>query len=115
MELKSLFNRKTVLRRTASLFLLGAAAVAFQGVVAETAFAHSLSISASASCVNGAPVIAYTVTSWNRTDIGGSNAEIDILVNNVKLTSGVFTVVVMVGNRAGSTKTESASRPAEST
>jgi hypothetical protein len=92
MELKSLFNRKTVLRRTASLFLLGAAAVAFQCVVAETAYAHSLSITASASCVNGSPVISFTATSWNRTDIGGSNAEIDILVNNVKLTSGVFTV-----------------------
>jgi hypothetical protein len=92
MELKSLFNRKTVLRQTASLFLLGAAAIAFQGAVAGTAYAHTLTITASASCVNGAPVISYTVTSWDRIDFGGSNNEIDILVNNVKLTSGMFTV-----------------------
>jgi hypothetical protein len=43
--------------------------------------------------VNGAPVISYTVTSWNQTDISGSNTEIDILVNSVKVgPGGVFTV-----------------------
>ena len=59
MKIKSLFNRKTVLRRMATLLLVGAAAVALQGV----AFAHSLTITATASCSNGAAVISYTMTS----------------------------------------------------
>jgi hypothetical protein len=92
MKLNSIFNRKTVLGRMASLLLVGAAAVAFQGAVVQTAFAHSLSLVASSSCVNGAPVISFTATSWNTTDITGSNTRIDILVNGVNLTHGAFTL-----------------------
>jgi hypothetical protein len=86
------FNRKTVLRQMVSPLLIGAAAIAFQGVATATAFAHSLTIVASASCVNGVPVIAYTVTSWDRIDTLGSNTEIDILLNSSKVTFGAFTV-----------------------
>lgn len=92
MEIKSLFNRKTVLTRMASPLLIGAAAIAFQGVVVETAHAHSLTITANATCVNGAAVIGYTVTSWDRVDTTGSNPEIDILFNSIKVGSGAFTL-----------------------
>ena len=42
MELKSLFNRKSVLKQTASLLLVGAAAVVSQGVD----YAHGVGITA---------------------------------------------------------------------
>src|SRR5258708_23381136 len=53
-------GRDTMYKRIAWLFLIGALAVGFQGIVTETASAHSLTVTASASCVNGAPVISYT-------------------------------------------------------
>jgi hypothetical protein len=79
-------------RRTAWLFLTVALAMGFQGIVAGTASAHSLTVTATASCVNGVAVISYTATSYDRVNSAGSNAEIDILINGVKVASGAFTV-----------------------
>ncbi len=70
-------------KRIAWLFLIGALAVGFQGIVTETASAHSLTVTASASCANGVAVISYTAISWNPGGTGGSDAEIDILFNGV--------------------------------
>jgi hypothetical protein len=67
-------------------------AIGFQGVVAETASAHSLTVTASASCVNGAPVISYTAISWNPGGTGGSNTEIDILFDGVKVDAQPFSL-----------------------
>lgn len=84
MELKSLFSRKTVLRRMASALSVGAAAVAFQGV----AYAHYPIIAATVACSNGAPVITYTVTSWDPGTAAGSIASVDVLFNGVQVAAG---------------------------
>src|ERR1700690_4151739 len=87
MTMKSLFNnclfKQAVPRRAASLFLTGVAAFAFQGLVAQTAFAHSLTVTATAVCRNEAPVINYTVTSWNQNlyDTSGENPEVQVYLN----------------------------------
>jgi hypothetical protein len=81
-----------MLRRTARLFLMGALAIGFLGVVAGTASAHSLTVTATASCVNGAPVISYTAISWSPGGTGGSNTEIDILFNGVKVDAQPFSL-----------------------
>jgi hypothetical protein len=78
MEIKSLFNCKTALKRMASPLLVGVAAVAFQGV----AYAHyPVIVSATASCSNGAAVINYTVGSWQTGTLAGSNNAIEVLFN----------------------------------
>jgi len=92
-------KRFSTFRRTTLLFLTGAAAVVFQGVVAQTASAHSLVVTATASCKNGAAVISYTATSWNHTDIGGTNTEIDILFNGVKVDAQPFSLSTTPANQ----------------
>jgi hypothetical protein len=82
----------TMLRRTAWLFLMGALAIGFHGVAAGTASAHSLTVTATASCVNGTAVISYTAISWNPGGAGGSNTEIDILFNGVKVDMQPFSI-----------------------
>jgi hypothetical protein len=77
MKLNPLFNRETFLKRMASLLVVGAAAVAFQGV----AYAHFPIIAATATCSNGAAVINYTVTSWSPGTLGGSIADVDVDFN----------------------------------
>jgi hypothetical protein len=79
-------------RRIAQLFLIGALAVGFQGFLAGTASAHFLTVTATASCSNGVPVITYTVISWNPGGTGGSNTEIDILFNGVLVDSRPFSL-----------------------
>ncbi len=91
MELKSLFNRKTFLKRTVSLLTIGAAAVAFQGV----AYAHHPIVSAATpSCVNGKIVINYTILSWDPTDSsapgGGENSNVEVLFDGNQVGMGVF-------------------------
>jgi hypothetical protein len=76
MKIQSLFDRKTVLSRMASLLMVGAA-VAFPGV----AFAHYPIIAATATCSNGAAVINYTVTSWSPGTLSGSIAGVDVEFN----------------------------------
>jgi len=59
------------------------------------AWAHSLTVTASASCVSGVATISYTATSWcsGATGSGCNNTEIDILFNGVTVdTTGAFTV-----------------------
>lgn len=70
-------------RRIACLFLMGA-------VMSGMAWAHSITLTASASCVNGAPVISYTAVSWNPGGTGGSNTEIDIFFDGVLVDSQPF-------------------------
>ena len=77
MEFKSLFNRKPVLRQMASLLLVGAAAVAFQGV----AYAHHIIVAANASCSNGAAFINYAITSYDTSDAAGTNPAINVTFN----------------------------------
>ncbi len=74
-----------MLRRVACLFLMGA-------VMSGMAWAHSLTVTASVSCVNGAPVISYSAVSWNPGGTGGSNTEIDIFFNGVKVDSQPFSL-----------------------
>ena len=59
------------------MFLTGVALILLQGIVVQKAYAHSLTITATAACSNGAPVISYTVTSWdqNPADPGGTNPQ----------------------------------------
>ena len=79
-------------KRTGWLFLIGALVIGIQGVVAQTASAHDLTVTATASCVNGASVISYTAISWNPGGTGGSNAEIDILFDGVKVDAQPFSL-----------------------
>lgn len=84
MKITSRFDRRTILRRMASLLLLGVAAIALQGV----AYAHYPIVSATVACSNGAPVISYTVTSWSPGTPGGSIADVDVLFNGVQVAMG---------------------------
>ena len=90
MKLNPLFNRKTVLRRMASLLLVGAAAVAFQGV----AYAHHIIVTASVACSNGAAIISYTAISWdqgNKIAPGdGDNPAINVTFNGVTVDTRPF-------------------------
>jgi hypothetical protein len=86
MKLKSLFKRETVLKRTASLLLVGAAAVAFQGV----AYAHNPVIAATATCSNGVAVINYTVTSWSPGTLSGSIVGVDVTFNGAVVDTGAL-------------------------
>jgi len=79
-------------KRTVRLLLVAALAIGLQGVLVGTASAHTLTVTASASCVNGAPVISYMAISWNPGGTGGSNAEIDILFNGVKVDAQPFSL-----------------------
>ena len=80
------------LTRLTSLFFTGAAIVVLLGFTAPKAYAHSLTITATASCSNGAAVISYTVTSWdqNSADSGGTNPEIQVMFNGVVVDTEAF-------------------------
>lgn len=67
----------------ATLLQLGAAALAFQGI----AYAHYPVIAATVACSKGAPVISYTVTSWDPGTAGGSIASVDVLFNGMQVAS----------------------------
>lgn len=71
----------------------GLAAVALQFLMAGTAAAHHPEISAVAVCdQNSDLVIEYTATAWvSPNPTKRTNAQIDILVNNVKVDQGAFT------------------------
>jgi hypothetical protein len=79
-------------RRKAWQFLMGVLAIGFQVFVAGTASAHTLTVTATASCLSGSAVISYTATSWdqNPADTGGTNPEIDILFNGVQVDAQPF-------------------------
>src|ERR1700758_1434766 len=89
MEFKSIFNRKTALGRMASLLLVGAAAVALQGV----AYAHSLTVTSATPGCNGSQiVINFTVTAWAADGPGseGDNSNRQDFLNGVLAASGAF-------------------------
>lgn len=84
--------------RVASLVLAGAALLVFQLAAVQKAFAHYPIITATIACSNGAPVISYTVTSWDpgSTQSGiygandGNNPQVNVLFNGVVVGSGAF-------------------------
>ena len=78
------------MKRTVCFLFVFLIAVCIQPFLATPVSAHSLTVTASASCVNGAPVITYTAISWNPGGTGGSNSEIDILFNGVKVDAQPF-------------------------
>lgn len=82
------------MKRATSVLFVGLAVLCFQVLLGTSASAHDLIITASASCVNGAPVISYTATSWDPGGTGGSNTEIDILFDGVKVDAQPFTFPV---------------------
>lgn len=78
------------MKRAVSLLVVSLVVFCFQVYFASPAEAHFLTVSASASCVNGAPFISYTAVSWNPGGVGGSNTEIDILFDGVKVDAQPF-------------------------
>src|SRR5215469_5929124 len=80
--------------KSSSLLLFAFVAICVQCFLANTASAHHLTVTATASCVNGVPVISFTATSWSPDTVAGSNALIDILFNGVKVDAGAFTLSV---------------------
>lgn len=83
------------MRRTVSLLFVAFVALCLQVSFASSASAHDLTVTANASCANNAAVISYTATSWNPGGSGGSNAEIDILFNGVKVDSQPFSAATV--------------------
>jgi len=83
---------QSAFKRAASLLLSGTAVLLLQAAVVQPAFAHFLTVTATASCSNGAAVINYTVTSWNQdpANPGGTNPEIDVLFNGIKVDEEPF-------------------------
>jgi len=82
-------------RTNRSLALAGVTVVAAQLLLAGTAQAHHPEISAVAVCdQNSELVIQYTSTAWtpavNATDAKRTNPQVDILVNNVKVSQGAY-------------------------
>jgi len=87
-------------RRIASLLLVGAAAVAFQGV----AYAHGLSVtSATPGCDGSQIIINFTITSWDPGSVFGSvpsngalgphdgeNANVGVFFNGAQVATGAF-------------------------
>jgi|SRR4051812_19609424 len=64
-------------------------AIGFQILAAGAAQAHGLLVSASSVCSNGGAAINYTATSFS-TLFDGTNPQVDIYVNGVKVASGAF-------------------------
>jgi hypothetical protein len=68
----------------------GALAIVFQLLAAGSAWAHSLTINATAVCSQSGPVINYTATAWSTTDAQAAHPQVQILVNGVVVDTGVF-------------------------
>jgi hypothetical protein len=79
------------------IFRLGAlvAALALQSLLATTAFAHSVSITAEAVCVEGTAVINFRSSSWTL-EPAGSNPTVEIAFNGNLVATGAF--VFATGN-----------------
>jgi len=93
----------STIKRNVLLFLTAAAAAVFQGVVANPASAHSLGVTATATCSQNAPVINYTVTSWDP-GVVGSNAKITVSFNGVLVDTEAFTTATTPPNQFSGTK-----------
>lgn len=84
------------------LLLSTTAFLILQGGLAPNAFAHSLTVTATASCSNGAATINYTVTSWDTSgDLQGSDPTIQVLFNGVLVDTEAF-VLGQPGQFSGS-------------
>src|SRR3954447_23376953 len=83
---------KTMFGRKVRLLVMAAAVLGCQLALTATAAAHSLTVTATANCVNNAAVIGYTVTSWDIGQLDGTNPEIDIYFNGVKVDAQAFTL-----------------------
>jgi hypothetical protein len=70
---------------------------AIQAFMGSTAWAHHVTISASAVCVGADAVINYTSVSWSPNAGEGENPEIDIRFNGVKVGQGAY--VFATGNQ----------------
>jgi hypothetical protein len=70
--------------------LIAGLTVGFQVLFASAAMAHHTTITATAVCSDGAPVINYTSTSWSPNAGEGENTRIDILFNGVVVGSGAY-------------------------
>ena len=57
---------------------------------ASNALAHHPTVSAEATCVNGAPIINFVSTSWSASQFGGENPLIQILLNGVIVKTGAY-------------------------
>lgn len=79
------------LNKVASAALAGLALFVFQAVAVQKAWAHYPIITATATCSNGAPVINYTVTSWDPGQPDGTNPNIEVLFNLNVVGSGPLT------------------------
>ena len=79
------------LRRAASLSLGGFAMIVMFALAAQQAYAHSLSITASASCSGNQAIISYAVTSWDTTGNGeGLNPDVRVFFNGVQVDKESF-------------------------
>ena len=75
-----------------------------QAAVVQSAFAHSVGITATASCDNkGNATISYHVTSWT-IGTNGINPEIDVLFNGILVDSQPFTLAQDPDNQFSGTK-----------
>ena len=72
-----------------NLALASALAIVLQVFVAGNASAVSLSVTASAVCSQGLPVIQYTARPWSP-EPAAANSQIQILFNSVPVATGVF-------------------------
>jgi hypothetical protein len=87
---KSERKSETMFGRKVRLLVMAAAVVCCQLALTATAAAHTLTVTASANCVNNAAVISYTVTSWDIGQLDGTNPEIDIYFNGIKVDAQAF-------------------------
>ena len=84
-------------RPTRSAYLSGAAiALGLQALWTSAAFAHGVTIEASASCVEGVAFIDYSSTSWSPNPGEGEHSNIVISFNSVAVGSGAY--VFATGN-----------------
>lgn len=81
------------LRRVSSLSLTGFAMIVMLASTAQKAYAHSLTITATASCSNGAAVISYNVVSWDTTaNPEGANPQIEVLFDGAVVDTEAFVI-----------------------
>lgn len=83
---------RTAWRVATSLLLTVAGALIVLGFTAQSAWAHHLTVSATASCSNGGAVITYTVTSWDLVDTGGSYPSVEIDFNGLQVDNEALTL-----------------------
>src|SRR5262249_13153297 len=76
----------------ASSVLSGLVVLVLSTVLAQTASAHHVNLIASASCSKGAPVISYTVSTWDPVTIAGTDSLVTVTFNGNLVESNSFTL-----------------------